>query len=101
MTDTHGTYTTRTTRGTDRMTDERPRHFRNRHGQLITYRPAPAGRCHRWVNDHDQWCGASPIGEWQVGPLCAEHAPTPDLIARAVELGLAVPNQLERSQPFA
>jgi hypothetical protein len=38
--------------------------------------PKPPGRCHRWIERNRNWCGNPPIGEWQVGPLCAEHAPS-------------------------
>lgn len=31
--------------------------------------------CRRWLSDRGARCGAEPIGQWQIGPLCAEHAP--------------------------
>lgn len=37
--------------------------------------PPPTGLCHRWMSSQKRWCGAEPIGRWQVGPLCGEHAP--------------------------
>jgi hypothetical protein len=37
---------------------------------------APEGRCHRWLDRDSRWCGdPHPIGVWQIGPLCEEHAP--------------------------
>lgn len=36
---------------------------------------APPGQCHRWLDEHREWCGARPIGQWVIGPLCERHAP--------------------------
>lgn len=37
--------------------------------------PPPADGCHRWLDAQRQWCGSEPVGQWQVGPLCTQHAP--------------------------
>ena len=33
------------------------------------------GGCRRWLPDADRRCGDTPVGRWQIGPLCATHAP--------------------------
>lgn len=46
--------------------------------QSGTVREVPAQSddgCRRWLPDDDRRCGDVPVGRWQIGPLCATHAP--------------------------
>jgi hypothetical protein len=56
---------------------ELPQHAVRKYPEMVAakFTFPPEGKCHRYLDDEIRWCGAEPVGLWQVGPLCGEHAP--------------------------
>lgn len=59
-----------------RQSWEVPQHALRKYPDMVkakfTY--PPKDKCHRYLDAELRWCGAEPMGVWQVGPLCEEHS---------------------------